>query len=327
MKKNVLKLSAVFAAMLCCSATYAQDFALSGFNYRVLDESTCVLVAPVDKDAVKGKVEIESEVPYDGKMYSVVTIEKNAFKDCNGLTQVVVPNSVTILESGAFQDCRNLASVSLSNGLNNIGTLAFSGCNALGSIDIPETVGFISKQAFYGCTSLTSVVLPNSVTYLGDAAFWDCTKLANVTLSEGLRVIPAQAFLGCSSLTAITLPESVTGISTEAFQGTALKTVNCLAVNPPVAVEEANNQSSFSDDAYENADVYVPAGSLDSYKTANGWRNFKKLHANGTSGINNIATDAANGEQTVYDLQGRKLDQPERGQVNIINGKKVFVAK
>lgn len=44
-----------------------------------------------------------------------------------------------------------------------------------------------------------------------------------------------------------------------------------------------------------------------------------------TTGINRIVVEEANGMQTIYDLQGRRLAKPVKGSVNIINGKKTFI--
>ncbi len=56
----------------------------------------------------------------------VTSIEDNAFKDCNYLTSVDIPNSVTSIGNSAFYDCRSLTSITIPNSVTSIGGSAFS---------------------------------------------------------------------------------------------------------------------------------------------------------------------------------------------------------
>lgn len=72
----------------------------------------------------------------------------------------------------------------------------------------------------------------------------------------------------------------------------------------------------------EDAVLHVPAGSSEVYSNANGWKNFKIIREDLAGIKNNNKTD--DGEYiTLYDLYGRKLLNPEKGQViiEINNGK------
>ena len=62
-----------------------------------------------------------------------------------------------------FRDCENLSSISLPSTLTEIHTDAFNGCSSLTSIEIPENVTQILNQAFNGCTSLKSIRVLNPV--------------------------------------------------------------------------------------------------------------------------------------------------------------------
>ena len=53
----------------------------------------------------EGAITIPSSVSYNGKTYSVTSIEVQAFQDCSGLTSVTIPNSVTSIGIGAFSGC------------------------------------------------------------------------------------------------------------------------------------------------------------------------------------------------------------------------------
>ena len=101
----------------------------------------------------------------------------------------------------------------------------------------------IADSAFYYCDNLTSIIIPNSVTSIGDWAFSNCTSLTSVTIPNSVTSIGEGAFYNCEGLTSVTIQ----------------------ATTPPtlggtIVFEEANN-----------CQIYVPAESVDAYKTATNW--------------------------------------------------------
>ena len=79
--------------------------------------------------------------------------------------------SVTAIDDYAFRGCDKLESVTIPNGVTEIGRYAFWGCTSLASITIPNSVTSIGAGAFEGCTSLKNVVIPAGTTYIGNHAF------------------------------------------------------------------------------------------------------------------------------------------------------------
>ena len=121
-----------------------------------------------------GNVIIPTEVTYNNETYSVTGIADEAFRDCEDLTSVVIPNSVTSIGSYAFYGTgwynnQTNGLLYLSNWL-----LGYKGNKPRGSLSIRSGVRGIASYAFQDCIDLTSITIPNSVTSIGVGAFYNC---------------------------------------------------------------------------------------------------------------------------------------------------------
>ena len=189
-------------------------------------------------------------------------------------TDIVIPATykglpVTKISNSAFKDNTSITSVTIPNSVTTIGTYTFQNCSGLTSITIPEGVTTINERVFYGCSGLTSVTIPNSVTTIGTYTFQNCSSLTSITIPAGVTSIGKSAFRGCSGLTSITIPEGVTSIGYDAFRSCSkLTSVTVLSETPP----------SLTSSAFSNASstfiIYVPANSVDTYKSATNWSNY-----------------------------------------------------
>ena len=106
---------------------------------------------------------------------------------------------------------------------------------------------------------------------IDNAAFFNC-HLAEITFPTGLETIGASAFTGCY-LVGVTLPASVTKINSNAFNTINFPntfTCTCLATTPPTLGASAFRPGHISA-------IYVPAESVDTYKSANGWSSWSSL--------------------------------------------------
>jgi hypothetical protein len=184
-------------------------------------------------------------ISFDGP---VTTIGNNAFLNCKSLTSVTIPDSVTTIGYNAFKDCSRLTSVNIPDGVTTIETSTFSDCSSLTSVNIPDSITKIRNEAFYGCNSLTSVTIPDSVTSIASYAFYKCNRLTSATIGDSVTTIGSYAFYDCPSLTS----------------------VYCKATTPPSLVGTAvfdNNGSGRK--------IYVPTGSVNAYKSATNWSEYR----------------------------------------------------
>ena len=199
-----------------------------------------------------------------------------------------------------------------------IGNDAFLGCAGLTSITIPNSVTSIRGSAFSGCTGLTSIEIPNSVTSIRGSAFSDCTGLTSIEIPNSVTSIGSSAFSGCSNLETLYISNTIESIGDYAFA--ECNNILDIKIGSKKAITASENV--FSSDAYNNACLHVPEGRKFAYEETAPWNKFYIVEMDFT-GIDKVK--AENGKvKTVYDLQGRKVENPTNG-VYIINGKKVVI--
>ncbi len=128
----------------------------------------------------------------------VTSIGKDAFLNCHGLINLIIPSSVTSIGTGAFNGCSSLETVSIPDSVTSIGDYAFSACSLLVSITIPSGVTSIGQSTFNGCSKLASITIPDGVLSVGDWAFYG-TATDIVTIPQNVATIGIAAFGGCST--------------------------------------------------------------------------------------------------------------------------------
>ena len=187
-----------------------------------------------------------------------ITIEDEAFKGCEELKSVVIPDSVTKIGSHAFRWCTALTEVIIPDSVTIIDSVAFAGCFSLKNLVIPDSVTEIGRAAFQACSNLTDIVISESVIRIAPGAFSSIRDLKSITVAAGNKVydsrdncnaiietstntliagcrntvipssvtrIGSDAFLGCYGLADFVIPESVTEIGEAAFHGARLTSV------------------------------------------------------------------------------------------------------
>ena len=172
----------------------------------------------------------------------IQTIDEAAFQDCNMLSSVTFPKTLTTIGRYAFENCLSLKKAEFFDGLESIDGHAFRNCLRLESVTIPGTVhtiseyafkdagikkltlcsgvSYIQNYAFSGCKNLSDVVIPGSVSTIGLWAFEECRNLKVLTLENGISQIGAYAFTA-GALENITIPGSVISIDKGAFYNNA----------------------------------------------------------------------------------------------------------
>lgn len=166
-------------ALLSTLTASAYDAEIDGIYYKLNNSMNRAIVASGDIKYT-GSVTIPATVTYNGITYNVTLIGDNAFDGCDGLTSVIIPNSVTELGYWAFRNCSGLTSVIIPDSVRSIGQGTFQGCSGMTGVTIGSSVFYIGMYAFQGCSGLKEVIIPNSVTSIINNAFADCSSLTSV---------------------------------------------------------------------------------------------------------------------------------------------------
>ena len=174
--------------------------------------------------------------------YSGYTIDK--IYACGGQLVYLNTDSVKwrfILDGGnvAYELCQyqDYSAVTSSD------TNTYSG--SMVTAEIGECPIIIKDGAFNRCSKLTGITLPNSIINIGDKTFQQCSNLSSITIPSGVTSIGSDAFKLCINLTSITVE----------------------ATTPPTLGNRAFNNTN-------NCPIYVPAESVDTYKTATNWSTY-----------------------------------------------------
>ena len=118
------------------SAVDDKNYYLDYIKYSV--EEGHLAVSGYDKTGFNGEAKIVSSITYKGNHYEVLSINNNVFKNCEKLTSLTLPNSVTSIGSSAFEGCTSLTSLTIPANVTSSGKNAFGECSGLTSIAVDK---------------------------------------------------------------------------------------------------------------------------------------------------------------------------------------------
>lgn len=243
---------------------------------------------------------------------SVISLGNYAFANCSGLTTINIPSSITSIGDGTFSGCSSLTSITIPDSVETIGNSAFRSCWNLTGITFegttPPTIGegvfnntvcpiYVpceSLDAYKTAWSNFDVILSRLTCLTQDYPIrYTATKKLNIDLTAFTPVATEETYDSTTSagtiefnalvkeigsgfenrieLLSITIPESVANISGWAFyKCSGLTSVTCLATRPP-NLGLGYNTFNYTN----NCPIYVPAESVERYKSASVWKNYK----------------------------------------------------
>jgi len=205
----------------------------------------------------------------------VEKFEGSALSGCTSLEYFMGPDSergiidLPNLKYGDFgcsgtkvREIRNIGSV------KKLASWGFIGCSLLNNIDnILPQIEEIGSMCFWRCPSLSinDLNCPNLKTM--DVSVFPDIKIKKISSLGSLTVLQREMFKNCTMLTEAVLPTTLTQIDDNVFGGcTALESLTILATDPPALTVSALSNTTCT--------IYVPAGSVDTYKQAEGWSTY-----------------------------------------------------
>ena len=254
----------------------------------------------------------------------VEVIDQNAFAFCYGLTEIEFPSSVKVIDYDAIWGCSDLEKVTFNEGLKTIYLPGFFSCGKLKSLVIPASVDSIAggSAIAYVVDSYAKIeelrVVEGNTRYdsrencnaiIETATNTLIVGCMNTTIPSGTKVIGGSAFRE-AGLTSITIPATVDSIARFAFRENELSTIKVYSMVPPLS-----GLAAFDASVYEDAVLYVPAGTKDLYAAANGWSRFQdirdELMGNGRFYLQNMANGKYWGAGNDWGTQATLVDHPE----------------
>ena len=246
----------IFPSIVNAADTYTTTSTINdvtvNWSYTLNDSNQIIDLTCTNPSDLTGSITIPSSL--DGK--TVVTIGHDAFESATGITEVIIPDSVTEIKGNAFSNCSELVNVDLGN-LQRIYPDVFENCPKLTTILIPKTLvsGTIFGGIFTGTTNLTSATFENGITKIPEGILQDCSGITSVIIPNSVTEIGAYAFAG-TSISEITLPDSVVDLSYSVFE-------NC----PNLANVDLGNLQSISFDAFKDCPklktIFIPKTLVD----------------------------------------------------------------
>ncbi len=159
----------------------------------------------------------ELEIPSEINKKRVIKIGNYAFRDCEQIKSIIIPNTVISIGNYAFNWCIELTNLNIPSSVMNIGIAAFKDCMNLTNIKIQSQITKIESYTFYNCCELKSIEIPNTVNEIGSYAFDNCYTLEEIKIPDIVEYIGKNAFTGCSNLKEIKLPSKLKTIGNGAF--------------------------------------------------------------------------------------------------------------
>lgn len=229
---------------------------------------------------------------------SLETIERGAFMCCKELKKLVIPGSVRKIHYEILMDS-GVEEVIVENGVENIPQSAFYGCQKLRYVSLPESLKEFGRYGavFVDCPELVRVDVDKDNEYYysnGQVLVDKRTK----TIIDGWgteicnaadfpkELLPTRigngAFRKHSLLRYVILPATIESVGDGAFSGCkSLRQLNCHAVVPPVLGKDVFKLDEVNGivltPLQEQLNLLVPEASVEAYRNALGWKDFKDI--------------------------------------------------
>lgn len=180
------------ALLIATTGLYAYDFTVDGIFYKITSKTDFTCGVTYNNggtyNSYSGEIIIPERVLYNNIEYIVTSIEYTAFKGCQRLRSVKMPETIESIGSCAFMDCILLHDISIPSNVTDIPLSCFKDCISLENITLGK-ISDIRNSAFEGCLSLEKILIPASITKIEWEAFKGCLSLKEVIFEDGVETL------------------------------------------------------------------------------------------------------------------------------------------
>jgi hypothetical protein len=271
----------------------ATEFEADGIYYHITSFADKTVEVTNNEEGYSGDISIPETVTYNDTEYTVTKIADSVFSFRWGITNIVIPATVTSIGSWAFEYCSSLVSItSLNPEPPTTGENTFNECPIL-AVFVP-TDAIESYQAAEGWKEFYIADLANKeaelvTNFTVDGVNYDVISIKDKKVRvasgdySGDFVVPetatyndteytvtkiADSAFQWGGITNIVIPATVTSIGSWAFEYcSSLASITSLNPEPPTTGENTFNGCPI-------LAVFVPTDAIESYQAAEGWKEF-----------------------------------------------------
>ena len=191
-----------------------------------------------------------------------------------------------------------------------------------GTVEIPShvthndtiyTVTKISKGAFNFCVFINSLIIPETIIEIEENAFLQSFISSYTILGNNLKNVSDGAF-------ETWIPSQIDGVTYNEYDGIIHRHCYMYSETPPEGVVFLS-----PDGKKRNGLLHVPVGCKEAYQQAEGWSKYgdRIVDDIDLSGVHSIKNEELKMNNEMFDLQGRRVTHPKKGEIYIQNGRKL----
>ena len=174
--RNYFFLLGVLLVTLNANAAVGDTFTLNDLTYTVLsedaDNSTGTVSVKAANTSISGAVVIPESVTNGGFVYTVSAFASKAFRSCEEITSVSVPNTLTNWNTDRiFSTCTKLVDVNIPDGVTVMQMSTFNTCPSLGHITLPQSLNNLSGAMFFAAHVQRLTIKNRNTTFNGSNGY------------------------------------------------------------------------------------------------------------------------------------------------------------
>ena len=178
------KIIFLFVSTLISCCNLFANIQVDGINYQLDSANYTATVVNNIVDDVNypnaTDIVIPETITHEGVNYTVTDIGDGAFMGCSTLKTIELPNTVKYIGMSAFK-ASGLTQIIMPESVTEIVYNAFSACKSLTYVKISDNITLIPEFTFSDCTSLTTIEIGSGVERFGMMAFLGASAITEFT--------------------------------------------------------------------------------------------------------------------------------------------------